>query len=57
MEQRKAQELAAEVEAFDPDLPEETDIPQEVPAEDVPEPEGEPFDPDLWPEALAPVAA
>ena len=57
LEQRKAQELAAEVEAFDPVVPEDPDIPQESPAEDVPEPEGEPLDPDLWPEASAPVAA
>ena len=57
MEQRKAQELAAEVSAFDPVVPEDPDIPQENPAEDVPEPEGEPLDPDLWPEASAPVAA
>ena len=57
LEQRKAQELAAEVSAFDPVVPEDPDIPQENPAEDVPEPEGEPLDPDLWPEASAPVAA
>ena len=57
LEQRKAQELAAEVEAFDPVVPEDPDIPQENPVEDVPEPEGEPLDPDLWPEASASLAA
>ena len=57
LEQRKAQELAAEVEAFDPVVPEDPDILQENPAEDVPEPEGEPLDPDLWPEASASLAA
>ena len=57
LEQRKAQELAAEVEAFDPVVPEDPAVPDAVPAEDVPEPEGEPFDPDLWPEASASLAA
>ena len=57
LEQRKAQELAAEVEAFDPVVPEDPDILQENPAEDAPEPEGEPLDPDLWPEASASLAA
>ena len=44
LEQRKAQELAAEVEAFDPVVPEDPVVPDAVPAEDVPEPEGEPLD-------------
>jgi ParB family chromosome partitioning protein len=57
LEQRKAQELAAEVEAFDPVVPEDPAVPDAVPAEDVPEPEGEPLDPDLWPEASASLAA
>ena len=57
LEQRKAQELAAEVEAFDPVVPEDPAVPDAVPAEDVPEPEGEPSDPDLWPEASASLAA
>ena len=57
MEQRKAQELAAEVEAFDPVVPEDPVVPDAVPAEDVPELEGEPLDPDLWPEASASLAA
>ena len=38
-------------------VPEDPDILQENPAEDVPEPEGEPLDPDLWPEASASLAA
>ena len=57
LEQRKAQELAAEVEAFDPVVPEDPVVPDAVPAEDVPELEGEPLDPDLWPEASASLAA